>query len=63
MAPEVCHQATGVAGYSGKKADIWSLGVTVVEMMMGTHPWQHLNAINAMNEVGQSVGCLFGCTG
>lgn len=46
MAPEVCMQLMRKGrGYSGPKADVWSLGVTVVEMMMGGHPWRTMEAL------------------
>ena len=35
MAPEVLKQNA-----HGRKADIWSCGCTVIEMMTGTHPWK-----------------------
>lgn len=38
MAPEVVKQTS----YT-RKADIWSVGCLVVEMISGTHPWANLN--------------------
>ena len=36
MAPEMFNPKFGKYG---RKVDIWSLGVTMVEMLTGTHPW------------------------
>jgi len=36
MAPEMIDTKFGKWG---RKVDIWSLGVTCVEMLTGTHPW------------------------
>jgi mitogen-activated protein kinase kinase kinase len=47
MAPEVVKQTS----YS-RKADIWSLGCLVVEMMSGTHPWPNLNQMQALFKIG-----------
>jgi mitogen-activated protein kinase kinase kinase len=44
MAPEVIKQSG-----SGRKADIWSVGCVIVEMLTASHPWpefqNHLAAI------------------
>ena len=37
MAPEVIRQSS-----HGKKADIWSVGATVIEMLTASHPWREL---------------------
>ncbi|CAO1624303.1 unnamed protein product [Jaminaea pallidilutea] len=49
MAPEVVKQTS----YT-RKADIWSLGCLVVEMMSGTHPWPNLNQMQALFKIGSS---------
>lgn len=36
-----------------KKADIWSLGCLIVEMMSGKHPWPLLSGMQAMFKIGQ----------
>jgi serine/threonine protein kinase len=46
MAPEVVKQT----GHT-EKADIWSVGCLVVEMLTGTHPWPDLNQLQAMYQV------------
>ena len=46
MAPEVVKQT----GHSSK-ADIWSVGCLVVEMLTGSHPWPELNQLQAMFQV------------
>lgn len=43
MAPEVVKQTS----YT-RKADIWSLGCLVVEMISGQHPWANLNQMQAL---------------
>jgi mitogen-activated protein kinase kinase kinase len=49
MAPEVVKQT----GHSSK-ADIWSVGCLVVEMLTGSHPWPDLNQLQAMYQVSSS---------
>ena len=46
MAPEVVKQT----GHT-KKADIWSVGCLVVEMLTGEHPWAQLNQMQAIFKV------------
>ena len=49
QAPEVI-RSTG----HGRKADIWSVGCTVIEMLCGKPPWFHLNnPITAMFVIGE----------
>jgi mitogen-activated protein kinase kinase kinase len=47
MAPEVVKQVA----YT-KKADIWSVGCLIVEMLTGEHPWAQLNQMQAIFKVG-----------
>ncbi|KAI0054116.1 Pkinase-domain-containing protein [Auriscalpium vulgare] len=47
MAPEVVKQTA----YT-KKADIWSVGCLVVEMLTGEHPWAQLNQMQAIFKIG-----------
>lgn len=47
MAPEVVKQTS----YT-RKADIWSLGCLVVEMISGTHPWANLDQMQALFKIG-----------
>ncbi|SPO28969.1 probable MAPKK kinase Kpp4 [Ustilago trichophora] len=47
MAPEVVKQTSYTI-----KADIWSLGCLVVEMISGTHPWAELNQMQALFQIG-----------
>lgn len=46
MAPEVVKQTA----YT-KKADIWSVGCLVVEMLTGEHPWPNLTQMQAIFRV------------
>src|ERR1700761_4429232 len=46
MAPEVVKQS----GHT-PKADIWSVGCLVVEMLTGEHPWSALTPMQALFEV------------
>lgn len=46
MAPEVVKQS----GHT-KKADIWSVGCLVVEMLTGEHPFANLNQMQAIFKV------------
>jgi serine/threonine protein kinase len=50
MAPEVIKQQQTVTGW--KKADIWSVGCTVIEMVTGRPPWsQYSNPVTAMYHI------------
>jgi mitogen-activated protein kinase kinase kinase len=46
MAPEVVKQT----GHT-RKADIWSVGCLVVEMLTGEHPWAQLTQMQAIFKV------------
>ena len=46
MAPEVVKQTSYTS-----KADIWSLGCLVVEMLTGAHPWANLTQMQAIFRV------------
>lgn len=46
MAPEVVKQT----GHT-KKADIWSVGCIIVEMLTGEHPWAQLTQMQAIFKV------------
>lgn len=54
MAPEVVKQTT----YT-KKADIWSVGCLIVEMLTGEHPWAQLNQMQAIFKVRLPAFFLF----
>lgn len=47
MAPEVVKQVA----YT-KKADVWSVGCLIVEMLTGEHPWAQLNQMQAIFKIG-----------
>jgi len=50
MAPEVVKQTSHT-----KKADIWSVGCLVVEMLTGEHPWAQLTQMQAIFKIGSSA--------
>jgi len=50
MAPEVVKQTAYTS-----KADIWSLGCLVVEMLTGEHPWAKLTQMQAIFKIGSSA--------
>jgi len=50
MAPEVVKQS----GHT-HKADIWSVGCLVVEMLTGEHPWAQLSQMQAIFKIGSSA--------
>ncbi|KAH7926308.1 Pkinase-domain-containing protein [Leucogyrophana mollusca] len=50
MAPEVVRQTAHTS-----KADIWSVGCLVVEMLTGEHPFAQLTQMQAIFKIGQSA--------
>lgn len=59
MAPEVVKQT----GHT-RKADIWSVGCLVVEMLTGEHPWAQLTQMQAIFKVGAThprLICVLSC--
>ncbi|TFK76404.1 Pkinase-domain-containing protein [Pluteus cervinus] len=50
MAPEVVKQSVHT-----QKADIWSVGCLVVEMLTGEHPWAQLTQMQAIFKIGSSA--------
>jgi len=52
MAPEVVKQTAYTS-----KADIWSVGCLVVEMLTGTHPWAELSQMQAIFRVCFASEC------
>lgn len=50
QAPEV---ATGALGYSGRKVDVWALGVTVYYLLTGTIPFESDNLIALFELIGK----------
>jgi mitogen-activated protein kinase kinase kinase len=53
MAPEVVKQSI----YT-KKADIWSVGCLVVEMLTGEHPWAQLSQMQAIYQARRALSFL-----
>ncbi|KAG6874181.1 hypothetical protein C0995_003727 [Termitomyces sp. Mi166 len=50
MAPEVVKQSAHT-----QKADIWSVGCLLVEMLTGEHPWAQLTQMQAIFKIGSSA--------
>ncbi|KAG6900863.1 hypothetical protein C0993_009981 [Termitomyces sp. T159_Od127] len=50
MAPEVVKQSAHT-----QKADIWSVGCLIVEMLTGEHPWAQLTQMQAIFKIGSSA--------
>jgi len=57
MAPDVVRagQSGNDSGYDGFKADIWSVGCVVVEMLTGEHPYADVNQFAAVFRISEGV--------
>lgn len=55
MAPEVVKQTA----YT-RKADIWSVGCLIVEMLTGEHPWAQLSQMQAIFKVRAGLPTIGG---
>lgn len=53
MAPEVIQQGYAGASY-GRKADIWSVGAVIIEMLTGKPPFHSLAPVTALFKIGSS---------
>lgn len=54
MAPEVVKQTSHT-----RKADIWSVGCLVVEMLTGEHPWAQLTQMQAIFKASHCIQLTF----
>ena len=59
MSPEIL---TDEAGYDGMRADVWSLGATVIQMVTGSLPWpKSHSSMAAIFMISQAAGPPSAC--
>lgn len=57
MAPEVITCSKDATSSYGTKADIWSVGCTIIEMITGRPPWPECNSVwRAVYQIANSTG-------